>query len=60
MYGGRRVGAGRKPHIPPLKKRKVSLTDAQALLLRVYGRGDLSAGLRWLVEVTAAVIGRKR
>jgi hypothetical protein len=52
------VGAGRKPHNPPLKKRCVCVTDAQAKLLRMYGRGDLSAGLRWLVDVTAGKVRR--
>lgn len=53
--GGRR---GRRPHDPPLKKRLVSMTEAQARLLRMWGRGDLSAGLRWLVDTAAPLIRR--
>lgn len=56
--GGRREGAGRKPHDPPLRKRLVSITDEQARLLRTWGRGDLSAGLRWLIDAAAHVVHR--
>ena len=37
-------GGGRKKHVPPLKKRLVTLTEDQAKLVRMWGRGDLSAG----------------
>lgn len=50
---------GRRKHIPPLKKRLVSMTDEQAALLRKWGRGDVSAGLRWLVDSASALILRK-
>lgn len=40
----------RRKHVPPLIKTHVSLTEEQAKLLRMWGRGDLSAGLRWLVN----------
>lgn len=47
MKGGRRKGAGQKCiHAP---HRCVYLTDRQALLLRKWGRGGLTAGLRWLI-----------
>ena len=49
-------GSGRKKHVPPLKKRLVSMTDEQAQLLRMWGKGDLSAGLRWLIEATAPMV----
>lgn len=39
----------RKKHMPPLKKTHVSITEDQAKLLRAWGKGDLSAGLRWLI-----------
>lgn len=48
--GGKRPGAGRKAHVPALKKCCLTLTDAQRKLLRKWGRGDMSAGLRWLIE----------
>lgn len=50
---------GRRRHVPPLKKRLVGMTDAQAALLRKWGRGDLSAGLRWLVDAAAVLVRRK-
>ncbi len=56
--GGKRVGAGRKPHVPPLKERYVRLTDEQCALLRKWGRGDLSAGLRWLIEQAKHLVGK--
>jgi len=52
------VGSGRKRHVPPLKRRTLSLTDEQASLLRKWGRGDMSAGLRWLITVAAPFIYR--
>lgn len=47
---GKKKRGGSNKHIPPLKKRLVSMTDEQAKLLRMWGKGDLSAGLRWLVD----------
>lgn len=41
---------GRPRHDPPLKARCVKLTDDQVKLLRKLGRGDMSAGLRWLID----------
>jgi hypothetical protein len=55
-HGGSRTGAGRKRHVPPLKKRCVAMTDKQARLLRMWGKGDLSAGLRWLIDRAATMI----
>ncbi len=57
-HGGARPGAGRKKNDPPTKQRCVHLTDEQCLLLRRWGRGDLSAGLRWLIEAAAPLIHR--
>ena len=56
--GGKRAGAGRKKHNPPLRKTYVGITDEQARLLRMWGRGDLSAGLRWLIIVAEPFIRR--
>jgi hypothetical protein len=54
--GGKR---GRPAHVPPLKRICVHLTDEQMRLLRMWGRGDLAAGLRWLIDVAAPHV-RKR
>lgn len=56
MKGGRRAGAGRPRHVPPLRRRGVYITDEQCKLLRMWGRGDVSAGLRWLIDTTAPMI----
>ena len=54
--GGKRAGAGRKRHVPPLKKRCVTITEDQEKLLRTWGRGDLSAGLRWVIDMAAKIV----
>ncbi len=56
--GGTRKGAGRPPHDPPLKLHGFRLTDAQMKLLRMWGKGDASAGLRWLIEASKGLIVR--
>jgi hypothetical protein len=48
--------AGRKRADPPVKARCVNLTDEQVRLLRAWGRGDVSAGLRWLIDVAALFV----
>lgn len=58
MRGGKRAGAGRKPSIPPRKRLGVYITEEQAKLLRMWGRGDLSAGLRWLIDMSVSVVRR--
>ncbi len=50
--------SGRKPNNPPTKARCVYLTDEQVRLLRMWGRGDVSAGLRWLIDVTKGMVVR--
>ena len=50
MRGGKREGSGRKRNDPPTKGFHVYITEDEARLLREWGRGDLSAGLRWLIE----------
>ncbi len=50
---------GRKAIDPPVKQRCVRLSDAQVKLLRMWGRGDLSAGLRWLIETAAPMICKR-
>lgn len=52
----RRAGAGRKPLVPPRHTYQVRLTLEQAMLLIRWGGGDLSAGLRWLVDAAAPLI----
>lgn len=49
---------GRKPNDPPTRARKVYITDEQVKLLRMWGRGDVSAGLRWLIEAAAPMVCR--
>lgn len=56
--GGKRAGAGRKPHTPPLRRISAYLTEEQIKLLRMWGRGDISAGLRWLISASASMIRR--
>ena len=43
---------------PPTKRRCVNLTDEQCKLLRMWGKGDMSAGLRWLIDAAAHLIVR--
>lgn len=57
-HGGSRRGAGRKKHYPPLKLRCVNLTDDQVKLLRLWGHGDVCAGLRWLIDMGAILVHR--
>lgn len=49
---------GRPRHDPPLVCCHLSLTEEHKRLLRMWGRGDLSAGLRWLIDVAAPLIRR--
>lgn len=55
----RKKTGGRKKHVPPLKKRCMNLTDDQCKLLRMWGRGDLSAGLRWLIEAAKHLVRKE-
>lgn len=49
--GGARPGAGRKPlNGEPMRSVQVRLTDAQIALLRERGGGNLSAGVRSLLD----------
>ncbi len=54
--GGKRVGAGRKRLDPPVSEHRLNLTDEQVKLLRTWGRGDVSAGLRWLIDQAKHVV----
>lgn len=56
--GGRRAGAGRKKNDPPTKARCIHLTDEQVKLLRMWGRGDVSAGARWLIDTAKLLVRR--
>lgn len=57
-HGGRRVSAGRPKNDPPCHRCSLYLTDEQIKLLRMWGRGDMSAGLRWLVDTAKLLIWR--
>lgn len=59
-WGGKRAGAGRKKSdaksINTITIYSVHITGKQAALLKKWGGGDLSAGLRWLVNTAQALI----
>lgn len=57
-HGGRRAGAGRPAHDQPLRSYSIRLTEEQARLLRLWGRGDMAAGLRWLIAAARPLIRR--
>lgn len=59
-HGGKRAGAGRKRHNPQLKELHIRLTDTQIKLVRMWGRGDISAGLRWLIDESSKLIRRAK
>lgn len=48
--GGKREGSGRKRNDPPTNRCCVYISDQHAALLRKWGRGNLSDGLRWLID----------
>lgn len=54
----KRNKGGRKRNNPPCKARCIYLTDEQVKLLRMWGRGDVSAGLRWLVDTAKTLVIR--
>ncbi len=39
-----------------MKRRCVMLTDDQVKLLRKWGKGDVSAGLRWLINQASTMV----
>lgn len=47
---------GRKPNDPPTKAYCVHITEEHSKLLRMWGRGDMSAGLRWLIDAAAVMV----
>jgi hypothetical protein len=44
---------------PPVKRICVHLTDEQMKLLRMWGRGDLAAGLRWLIDAAKHFVQKR-
>jgi hypothetical protein len=51
LHGGRRAGAGRPPtYREPLVRATVTLPASYAEQLRAFGAGNLSEGIRRLVE----------
>lgn len=56
--GARRSRAGRK--YAPARRRCLCLDDSHMKLLRAWGRGNASAGLRWLIDTAAPLIVRRR
>lgn len=56
--GGYRPGCGRKRRGDPIVPYTVRISGEQADMLKRWGGGDLSAGLRWLVEAAALFVRR--
>lgn len=50
---------GRPRSDPATRNVKLRLTEVQIKLLRAWGRGDVSAGLRWLVDAMTPFIRRR-
>ena len=57
-HGGRREGAGRKRR-PELITYSVRLTAEQATLLKLWGGGSISAGVRWLISAAEMFVTRR-
>lgn len=56
--GGRRAGAGRPPaYTEPLLRKTVTLPESYVARLTAYGRGNLSEGIRLLVEFACTPSG---
>lgn len=56
--GGRRAGAGRPPaYTEPLLRKTVTLPESYVAHLEAYGRGNLSEGIRMLVEFACTPFG---
>ncbi len=53
-HGGKRKHAGRKAPEKPLKLRSVRLNDDEVSLLKMWGAGDMTAGIRGLIAKAAA------
>ncbi len=47
---------GRPRHDPPLIRTQVKLTEEQMKLLRIWGRGCMAEGLRWLIDEAAKLV----
>jgi len=57
--GGRRPGAGRPPaYTEPLVRKTVALPKSYAAQLAAFGQGNLSEGIRRLVEFAYTSTGR--
>lgn len=54
--GGRRPGAGRKKSDNSEQSYSVRLRPSQIKLLKKWGGGDVSIGLRWLIDTAAQFI----
>jgi hypothetical protein len=48
--GGKRAGAGPKRKRDPIVTYSVRMSHAHAEMLRLWGGGDISAGLRWVMD----------
>lgn len=50
-HGGKRKNSGRKKIDEPLKVRAVRLSDEDVAILKSWGHGDMSKGIRGLIEM---------
>lgn len=50
--GGKRAGSGRKKRSDPIATYSINITIEQAKVLKDWGNGDMSAGMRWLIEAS--------
>lgn len=58
-WGGKRPRSGPKPkHGSATAIYSVRLSPEQVALLRTWGGGDLSAGLRWVIDMAEARVRR--
>ena len=57
--GGKRAGSGRKKADNSINTYSVRITPEQVELLKLWGGGDISAGLRWLMSVAAIFVQQR-
>lgn len=56
--GGKRPGAGRKKSTDPITTYNIHITIAQANLLKLWGGGNISQGLRWLIDTSKPLVSK--
>lgn len=58
--GGKRLGSGRKKLSEQTYSYTVHLTPDHASLLKRWGNGNVSAGLRWLIDAASVLVRHRR